>query len=265
MARRAGVEGEGNSANGRGRARAEIAGLTDRLSVGYTDRVARTVNEAVRTVRRAAFVEAVQRLMQTRGYEQMSVQDLPDELDASRGAFYHYFDSKQELLEAVIERMVDAGLASIGHVLDDPNLSAAAKLLGVFTGIGRWKTERKALVLALLKVWISDDNAIVREKFRHRLAGRMVPVLARIVKQGIEEQAFTAKSPVETAQIMVMLLLGFQDTATDLFIARQADAIEFEAVERALAGFSEAFERILGAAPGSIGLVDQSILREWYG
>jgi AcrR family transcriptional regulator len=227
--------------------------------------VARTVNEAVRTVRREAFVEAAQRLMQSKGYEQMSIQDLLDELDASRGAFYHYFDSKQELLEAVIERMVDAGLASIAPVLDNPDLSATAKLVGVFNGIGRWKTERKALVLALLQVWISDDNAIVREKFRHRLAGRMVPMLARVVSQGIEERAFTAKSSVETAQIMVTLLLGLQDTATDLFIARQANKIELAAVERALSGFSEAFERILGAKPGSIGLVDDTILREWYG
>jgi AcrR family transcriptional regulator len=227
--------------------------------------MARTVNEAVRTVRREAFIEAAQRLMQTKGYEQMSIQDLLDELDASRGAFYHYFDSKQELLEAVIERMVEAGLASTAPVLDDPDLSATQKLRGVFSSIGRWKTERKTLVLALLQVWISDDNAIVREKFRHRLAGRMVPVLARVVSQGIEEGAFTSKSPVETAQIMVMLLLGFQDTATDLFIARQANQIDLATVERALAGFGDAFERILGAQPGSIRLVDKTILREWYG
>jgi AcrR family transcriptional regulator len=227
--------------------------------------MARTVNEAVRTVRREAFIEAAQRLMQSKGYEQMSIQDLLDELNASRGAFYHYFDSKQELLEAVIERMVDAGLASIAPVLDNPHLSATDKLLGVFNGIGRWKTERKALVLALLKVWISDDNAIVREKFRHRLAGRMVPVLARVVSQGIAEKTFTARSPVDTAQIMVMLLLGFQDTATDLFIARQARNIDLATVEQALAGFGEAFERILGAQPGSIGLMDETILREWYG
>jgi hypothetical protein len=36
-------------------------------------------------------------------------------------------------------------------------------------------------------------------------------------------------------------------------------------VEQALAGFGEAFERILGAQPGSIGLMDETILREWYG
>ena len=227
--------------------------------------MARTVNQSVHTIRREAFVDAALRLMQSRGYEQMSVQDVLDELEASRGAFYHYFDSKQALLEAVIERMVDAGLGAIAPVVNDPRLAAIPKLKAVFSGIGRWKTERKALVLALLKVWISDENAIVREKFRHRLAGRMVPVLAPVVSQGIAEETFTAKSPVGTARILVMLLLGLQDIATDLFIARQSNTISYEEVLRTIASYNDSFERILGAPSGSIDLVDETVMREWFG
>ena len=65
--------------------------------------MARTVDTGAHAVRREAFVDTAQRLMQAKGYEQMSVQDVLDELDASRGAFYHYFDSKAALLEAVVD------------------------------------------------------------------------------------------------------------------------------------------------------------------
>jgi AcrR family transcriptional regulator len=58
----------------------------------------RTVNATLYTVRREAFLDVAQRLVQTKGYEAMSIQDVLDELDASKGAFYHYFDSKQALL-----------------------------------------------------------------------------------------------------------------------------------------------------------------------
>ena len=71
--------------------------------------MARTLNPAAHAVRRDAFVDAAQRLIQAKGYEEMSIQDVLDELGASRGAFYHYFDSKAALLEAVVERMVDDG------------------------------------------------------------------------------------------------------------------------------------------------------------
>ena len=222
--------------------------------------MARTLNLEVHTVKREAFVEAATQLMQAKGWEQTSVQDVLDQVEASRGAFYHYFDSKQALLEAVIERLVDTGLASVAPVVADTSLSAIPKLTGLFGGIGRWKTERKALVLQLLKVWISDDNAIVREKFRHGLAGRIVPMLAAVVKQGIDEGVFTAASPAETARILVMLLLGFQDVATDMFL----NAVGYSAVRHTFASYNDAFERLLGAPRGSIDLADEAVLREWF-
>lgn len=227
--------------------------------------MARTVKAEVYTVRRDAFVDAAQRLMQTKGYEQMSVQDVLDQLEASRGAFYHYFDSKQALLEAVIERMIDTALASVEPLVDDPRLTAVKKLHGVFSGIGRWKTERKALVLSLLEVWLSDDNAIVREKFRRGVTGRMVGLLSRIVEQGVREGTFKVESPVATAQVIVLLLLGFQEIATDIFIERQARRISYEDVIQAFDTYTEAFQRLLGAPRGSIRIVDEAVMRAWFG
>ena len=227
--------------------------------------MARTLNLAVHTVRKEAFVDAATRLMQTKGYEQMSIQDVLDAVEASRGAFYHYFGSKQALLEAVIDRMVDAGLGAVEPVVADPTLPAPAKLHGVFSTIGRWKTERKALVLSLLTVWMSDDNAIVREKFRRTTARRLVPILAPIIRQGVAEGTFRSESPEETARVLVMLLQGFQDVAMELFLDRQAGRVDTAEVERTFASYAASFERILGAPAGSIDLIDQSVLREWFG
>src|SRR3982074_3113929 len=109
--------------------------------------MARTVNPTLHTIRRDAFLDVGQRLVQTKGYEAMSIQDVLDELEASKGAFYHYFDSKQALLQAVVERFADDAIATLGRVLDDPDLPALRKLEGIFAGIGRWKAERKEFVL----------------------------------------------------------------------------------------------------------------------
>ena len=220
---------------------------------------------AVHTVRREAFVEAAQRLMTVRGYEQMSVQDVLEEVEASRGAFYHYFDSKQALLEAVIERMVDAGLGEVAPAVADDSLRAPAKLRRVFSSIGRWKTERKPLVLAVLEVWMSDDNAVVREKLRRTMVVRLADMLTPIVQQGIDEGDFHADSAAATARVLVMLLLGFQDVAIDLFLDRQAGRIELADVVRTFESYSSSFERILGAPAGSIQLIDDAVLREWFG
>ncbi len=240
--------------------------LSDRQSVCLFGRwpIPRTVNVDVHTSRREAFLDAAQKLIQLKGYEQMSIQDVLDELEVSRGAFYHYFSSKVELLEAVVDRIVVTAMALVTPVVDDPNLPAVDKLMRLFTGIAHWKTERKALMLALLRVWYSDDNALVRDKLRRQMLMQLTPPLATIIEQGKAEGAFTVSSP-ESARPIVALLQGAQDLAGELFFARQANEITIEEVGHRLATYFEALERILGVAPGTITFIDESTFNEWFG
>ena len=227
--------------------------------------MARTVNATLRTVRRDAFLDVAQRLVQTKGYEAMSIQDVLDELDASKGAFYHYFDSKQALLEAIVERFADSSMATLAPVLDDPNLPALRKLEMVFAGIARIKAEQKELVLAIMEIWRSDGNAIVREKVRRVSVRLLAPLLSSVVQQGVKEGTCHVSSPNETAQVLIALMLGAQELAMDLFIARQAGTITYEVVQASFASFSEAFERILGIPHGSVTLADEPTLQFWFG
>ena len=225
----------------------------------------RTVDVELYRLRREAFLDVAQRLIQSRGYEQMSVQDVLDALETSRGAFYHYFDSKQALLEGVVERLADGAMAAVAPILADPELPALGKLERLFGSIARFKAERKELVLAIIEVWNSDGNAIVREKVRRMTASRLEPVLSSVVRQGMEEGLFKIGSPRETARVIIFLVQGYQELAVERFVARQAGAITLEEVRRTYAAFTEAFERILGIAKGSATLLDEATLRFWFG
>lgn len=226
----------------------------------------RTVDPALHSVRREAFLDAAQRLIQTEGYEAMSIQDLLDELDTSRGAFYHYFDSKQALLEAVAERFGDAAIAALAPVVAEPDLPAGRKLERVFGVIQSFKAERRELVLAIADVWASDANAIVRDKIRRLSLRRLTPLLAEVIEAGDREGAWTAPgSGEETAGLLLGLMLSFQERALDLLRGRMAGTVGFEEVTRSIDVFASAFERILGAPAGSLTLIDEPTLRFWFG
>jgi AcrR family transcriptional regulator len=227
--------------------------------------MARTVKAEAQAVRRDVFVDVALRLIQVKGYEQMSIQDVLGELDASKGAFYHYFDSKRALLLAAVERIVEAALTSLQPVLDNRRLSALEKLEGVFNGIGNWKTERKELMLATIDVWVSDDNAIVREKVRRSTTTRLVPMLSAIVSQGVDEGLFTVSSPEDAARVILRLIFGFQEEAIELFLAREANNLAFEVMMRKMAANYEFIDRILGLPPGSFKGLDEATLRVWFG
>jgi AcrR family transcriptional regulator len=225
----------------------------------------RTVNREQHTVRREAFLDVAQRLIQRKGYEEMSVQDVLEELGASKGAFYHYFDSKLALLEAVVDRFADQALARVAPILADPDLPAVRKLERVFGDIAAFKAEQKELVLAIIGVWNSDSNALVREKLRRLSMRRLAPLLAAFVRQGVEEGSFGADPAEETAMVLVTLMAGFQEQAAEYFVARQAGTITFEAVRRSVAAFTRAYERILGIPAGSLTLTDEATLHFWFG
>lgn len=226
--------------------------------------MARTVDPASHSVRREVFVDAAQRLIATRGYEEVSIQDILDATGASRGAFYHYFDSKVALLEAIVGRMIDGAFETFGSVVDDPGLDALTKFRALFRSIASFKAERRDFVVGLIQVWLSDENALFRERYRRTLLPRIQPVLAGIVRQGVAEGSMSATSPDDTAAVLVALLGGSADVATDLFVANHAGKASAAEVTCRLLAFDEAFARVLGLPPGSRPVFDEQTLREWF-
>ena len=213
--------------------------------------MARTVNPATHALRREEFIEAGQRLIQSRGYEQFSLEELLAEVGASKGAFYHYFGSKVELLAAIVDRLVESAMVVVGSVVDDDRLTAIEKFHGYFRTIASIKAGQRDFVLALMKVWYSDDNAIMREKLRREQIKRVTPHLARIIRQGVAEGSFALSDPDQMARVVLALLLDTTDDAGEMFMRRQAGEIDFESVRTRFETYQQALERLLGVEPGS--------------
>lgn len=225
--------------------------------------MSRTIDATARAIRRDAFIDAAERLIQTRGYEQMSIQDVLDELGTSKGAFYHYFDSKDALLEAVIERMTDAAMTMVEPIAADPDLPAAAKLQAVFFTAGRWKTERSDLLLGLMRSWYSAQNDVVRLRVARAGIARLTPLFVGIIRQGAAEGAFDPTWPDHAATVLMALFNGSGESIGRLVLDRQDGLIPFEEADRAIAAYGEAVERILGLPAGSFELVDTASLHTW--
>lgn len=224
----------------------------------------RAVNPHRHAARRDEFIDAGQRLIQSRGYEQFSIEDLLSDVGASKGAFYHYFGSKQSLLEAIVDRLVSDALARVAPIVDDDKISAVEKFRTYFQTIAALKAERREFVLQLIKVWFSDDNAIVRDKLRHEQIHRVTPHIAAIIRQGVNEGSFTLTDPDQMARVILALVLDTADEAGELFVARQAGSIDFETVRRRFETYQVAIQRLLGVEPGTLRLLDEETLRMWF-
>jgi AcrR family transcriptional regulator len=227
--------------------------------------VARTRNIEVHAVRRDAFLDVAQRLIMSHGYDGFSIQDVLDETGASKGAFYHYFGAKTDLLEAIVDRMADAIQERWDDVMARPDMSAIERFEAIFATTAQYKNARRELSLALLEAWLSDRNTVLREKLRRLVSRRMTPVLERIIQQGIDGGEFTVSNASGTADVIVALIVGIQDEAARLFVARQRQEVEYDDVVAFFAAYSEAVDRVLGLEPGRLSLTDPPTIRAWFG
>lgn len=226
--------------------------------------MARTRNPETHAVRRDAFVDVAARRITLDGYDALSIQDVIDEVGASKGAFYHYFGSKADLLEAIVEKMADGVELTWADVLARPGLSARERLEGIFGATASYKNARRELSLAILEGWLSDRNAVLREKLRHMVVRRLTPAITRILQQGIDDGEFTATDAEATAQVVVGLVVSTQDLASHLFVARQRDEVTLDHVMRVFAAYEAALARILGIEPGRLSLTDPPTIRTWF-
>lgn len=226
--------------------------------------MARTVNESAHAQRRQAFLDAAERLIQTRGYERMTVQDVLDAVQLSKGAFYHYFDSKQALLEALVVHLADA---QVGQFIRDArrlDLSASDKLRRLFAEAGRRKMEAKEFWLALARVWYSDGNAAIRQRVELRVQEQLAPLLGQIVVEGVEEGVFTTPYPDQVGRILLALVKDVNDLIARLWLPSRTESPDRPRIEQTVAAYNDTMARMLGANAGALTLLDPAQVMAWF-
>jgi hypothetical protein len=143
------------------------------------------------------------------------------------------------------------------------DLPASEKLQRYFETGSRWKVARKSFMLDLMRVWYTDSNSIVRQKQETAAIKRIVPMLTKIVRQGIAEGVFTSTYPDQIGGMIWGLAQGIFDNVADLLLSEAPPADALQRLEAIVGAYSEAMERILGAPAGTLQLSDIALLKEW--
>ena len=212
---------------------------------------------------RNELVEAAWELFAHQGYEGTTINAIIEKVGMSKGAFYHYFDSKQALLDGLIEQMLDEAELVLRPIVEAKDLSAVEKMQRYLDTGGRWKIAQKAFMLDLLRVWHTDSNSLVRQKQETAAMKRIAPMLSEIIRQGIAEGAFTTKYPDQFGSMILGLSRGIEEAISELLLTEEPPPDALQRLEAIIGAYSESFERILGAPAGSLLLGDVDMLKEW--
>lgn len=209
------------------------------------------------------FLDVAEELFQRQGYEQTSVQAIISRMGVAKGTFYHYFASKAELLDALVERMYERTLSALVPLVTDASIDAAEKLERLFTEIGRWETAHRDFLLDALHVFYQDENVLLRTKVMAQSMSFIAPLLAQIIEQGVDEGTFDVAHPAEVAEIVLTMGQACADAIVALLLQEERDPQALHSIERKLVAYDRSIERVLGAPEGSIRLIDPELLDAW--
>jgi AcrR family transcriptional regulator len=223
----------------------------------------RIVKEKAYAVKRNEILEAAQRLVFTKGYEQMTIQDILDCLQISKGAFYHYFDSKPALLLALVERIGDQVVQLVIPIVHDPTLGALDKLHRFFDTLDRGKLAHKEFMLAYMRVWYADENAIVRHKLYIARVKLFTPWLEEMIRQGVEEGVLTTPYPDQAARMVISLQEDLGYATVELLLSEEHLLDDLPHFERIIEAWVDALERVLGAPAGCLRRNSREELSQW--
>ena len=220
--------------------------------------------------RRAELIDCAQRLFLERGYERTTINDVIAATKLSKGAFYHHFRAKEDLLEAIAARFAEQALATASEVRDDARLTALQRLNSLLAMTREWKAENLEQLSAMFAVLLRPENATLYHRIVGAVFAAMAPTLTAIIADGEREGVFDVADPALAAE--ALLWLGEGRRALVVTAMRAAATGDVDRATAMIVGRVRAEEalvdRVLGLPPGSIQLAGseaylRSLIEAW--
>ncbi len=148
-------------------------------------------------------LDTAQRLFLEKGYEQTSIQDILAQLGGlSKGAIYHHFKSKEDILMAVTDRITADSNQSLAVILARRDLNGAEKLKTIFKD-----SIQRPVQETLFSVAPNfSKNPKLLFSLCHDTVDHVAPdYILPILKEGIADGSIQTDYPAELAELIILV------------------------------------------------------------
>lgn len=150
--------------------------------------------------RKNEILDAAERLFSAKGYGKCTINDILETVGIAKGTFYHYFKSKEEVLDAIIERVTEMIVRRAREVASNSGLTAEMKILHIFLSM-RVESEVDHVIMEELH---NPENALMHQKSLSSMVKGVTPILVEVVEEGIKQGIFRSDFPTQYMQIFLV-------------------------------------------------------------
>lgn len=179
-------------------------------------------------------------LFMEKGYDNTSISDILSKLDIARGTLYYHFESKEAIMDMIIERSAKQIVEDAEKIVLQEELTVYEKMFSLFASISMKRLVGGSLMIDYLN---QPQNTLFHEKSNRVFMKKITPLLSGIIKEGTVEDLFDNIFPYESAETILIMIMGFVDG--------QYEQLNKNDLERRVDSLLYNMERVLGAKEGS--------------
>ena len=174
----------------------------------------RIVKEAAE--RRNEILDVAERLFCTKGYDQTSTNDILSEIGIARGTLYYHFSSKEDILDAMIDRILDEIVRRASRIALDESVPVLERMTQTILA-SNVDTKTGDMILEQMH---KPQNALMHAKMQERLLKQLIPLFTKLIEDGISQGLMQTADPEDTIE---MLLLYANTVFDDAIAYSEAD------------------------------------------
>lgn len=190
--------------------------------------------------RKSEILDAAEILFSTKGYSKTTIIDILDVVGIAKGTLYYYFKSKEEIMYAMVDRIIQEDVARAKEIVANETLSPSDKIFCILLDQKPTKGDKKD---KLIEKSSQINNAEIHQRSIVQSVLHISPVLTEVVQEGINKGIFRTESPREIIEFLVSS--GQTMFGTPLFQWTP------EEMGRKVIAFISTMELLLGAEKGS--------------
>ena len=150
--------------------------------------------------RRNEILDAADELFGLKGFDGASTNDILDKVGIARGTLYHHFKSKEDILDALIERYNVRLLGAAQDIAADKSIPVVERIIRVVMALNISGGSSKEIMEHIHK----PQNALMHQKIQKVIINGVTPILAEIIREGIQEGMFHTPFPYECMEMIVI-------------------------------------------------------------
>lgn len=143
------------------------------------------------------------KLFSEKGYDNTSIQDIAKKLGMTKGAVYHHFKSKREILEIVLKKYFESSSRNSRTFLYDNNFSTGKEKISQFLRSTTQKDIDESF-LYVLKSQINNPQLTIQ--IMREIVASSAPIMTSGIKAGNSDGSLNVKFPDQTAEVFLLLL-----------------------------------------------------------